>query len=262
MCNQNPFSAPSLEVRNAHLAFRDVILFDNLNFTLPGGKWTCLLGPSGIGKTTLLQLIANLIVPQNTTYKHTRVTAEIRVDNKILLSKQIAYMAQTDLLLPWLSVLDNVLIGSRLRGISLKSNFEKAKDLLSRVGLENAIKLFPRHLSGGMRQRVALARTLIEDKPIVLMDEPFSSLDAITRFNLQTVASDLLKNKTVLLITHDPLEALRVADEIYIMSGQPATLHSPLKLSGATPRDPADPIVMKWQAILFHELTKIQSVNK
>jgi putative hydroxymethylpyrimidine transport system ATP-binding protein len=255
---QSYIKAPSIHIRNAYLAFRDTVLFDQLNLTLPGGKCTCLLGPSGIGKSTLLRLIAGLITTETASHEKTVIRAEISCDSDLPLSKQIAYMAQTDLLLPWLNVLDNVLIGSRLRHEPREKRTrlkEQAKELLHTVGLSNALELYPRQLSGGMRQRVALARTIIENKPIVLMDEPFSALDTITRYKLQTMAADLLRNRTVLFITHDPLEALRLADEIFIMSGQPAQLHAPLELNTPTPRDSGEPRLLELQAALLHELT-------
>jgi putative hydroxymethylpyrimidine transport system ATP-binding protein len=152
----------------------------------------------------------------------------------------------------------------RLRGSAKLDNIKlinKAKNLLDLVGLKNAISLYPNQLSGGMRQRVALARTLFEDKPVVLMDEPFSALDTITRIKLQTLASDLLKNRTILFVTHDPLEALRLADHIYIMAGQPASVHAPLMLSSSTPRDPGTPDIMRLQAELLYELTKAHEVT-
>jgi putative hydroxymethylpyrimidine transport system ATP-binding protein len=250
--------APSIHIRNAHLAFRDVVLFDQLNLTLTGGKCTCLLGPSGIGKSTLLRLIAGLMTTETASQEKTLIRAEISCDNDLPLSKQIAYMAQMDLLLPWLTVLDNIVIGSRLRHEPRTTRIlltEQAKELLHIVGLEKALELYPRQLSGGMRQRVALVRTIIENKPIVLMDEPFSALDTITRYKLQTMAADLLRNRTVLFITHDPLEALRLADEIFIMSGQPAQLDSPLELNTPTPRDLGEPRLLELQAKLLHELT-------
>jgi putative hydroxymethylpyrimidine transport system ATP-binding protein len=255
---QPSIQAPSIHIRNAYLAFQNVVLFDQLNLTLPGGKCTCLLGPSGIGKSTLLRLIAGLITIEAASQEKIVIRAEIHCDNDLPLSKQIAYMAQMDLLLPWLTVLDNVLIGSRLRHESSTTRrllTEQAKELLHTVGLEKTLGLYPRQLSGGMRQRVALVRTLIENKPIVLMDEPFSALDTITRYKLQTMAADLLRNRTVLFITHDPLEALRLADEIFIMSGQPAQLHAPLELSTPTPRDSGEPKLLELQAALLHELT-------
>ncbi len=129
------------------------------------------------------------------------------------LDGRIALMAQQDLLLPWLSVRDNVLLGHRLRGASraeLRRLREPAAALLARVGLERDADRLPGTLSGGMRQRAALARTLMEDRPIVLMDEPFSALDVVTRHRLQDLAAELLVGRTVLLVTHNPLEALRL----------------------------------------------------
>jgi putative hydroxymethylpyrimidine transport system ATP-binding protein len=250
---QSNFLAPSVTIQNAYLAFAHTTIFKNLHLTLPSGKWTSLLGPSGVGKSTLLRLIANLSSPDTQT--HAIVTA----DNAIPLANQITYMAQADLLLPWLSVLDNVLLSTRLRRYTASEEKylrEKARELLAKTGLLKAEKYFPRNLSGGMRQRAALVRTLIEDKMVVLMDEPFSALDAITRFNLQDLAVELLQDRTVFFITHDPLEALRVSEEIIVMSGQPAILSAPLKLNSAKPRDLAAPELFSLQAKLYAELNK------
>jgi putative hydroxymethylpyrimidine transport system ATP-binding protein len=250
---------PTITVHRAQLAFRGVTLFENLDFTLPAGKWTCLLGPSGIGKTTLLRLIANLVSDDNTL-----LNADINSDASLPLKDQIAYLAQSDLLLPWLTVLDNVMLQARLRyhtASERKLLKEKALDLLRQINLQHAAHLYPRQLSGGMRQRAALARTLLEDKPVVLMDEPFSSVDAITRYNLQTLAADLLRNRTVLLVTHDPLEALRLANHIYIMSGSPATLNETLLLDDETPRDPSSPRMIELQAHLYQSLATLYEMK-
>ena len=158
-------------------------------------------------------------------------------------------MAQQDLLLPWLNVLDNVTLGNRLRGERVDQ--QRALDLLMRVGLTDAALARPDALSGGMRQRAALARTLMEDRPVVLMDEPFSGLDALTRLRLQALAAELLAGRTVLLVTHDPLEALRLGEHILIMNGRPATLSALPDLPGVPPRDPGDPAVQDaYRAIL------------
>jgi len=178
----------------------------------------------------------------------------IVADNKQPLSHHIAYMAQTDLLLPWFSALDNALLGARLRGSISTALQTKAKKLFVQVGLQGAEKKLPHQLSGGMRQRVALVRTLLEEKSIVLMDEPFSAVDTITRFQLQTLAANLLKKCTVLLVTHDPLEALRLADDIYILSGQPAKLDLILQLENSAPRDISDPVFTEHQVTLFQAL--------
>ena len=230
----------SFLVNKVSHSYDGIILFDNLQLNLAHGKWTCLLGPSGAGKTTLLRIIAGLI--PNDLGPHP--------------SPEISYMAQTDLLLPWLTAMDNVLIGTKLRGNITKTHLHKARDLFSKVGLNGAENKFPSQLSGGMRQRVALVRTLMEEKNIVLMDEPFSGVDAITRYQLQTLAAELLKDCTVLLVTHDPLEAIRLGDEIFVLSGVPAVLQLAAKLSSPIPRDPADSDVVKKQADLFHLLTQ------
>ena len=152
---------------------------------------------------------------------------------------RVAYMAQSDLLLPWASALDNVLLGPRLRGE--RGRRGAALSLLRELGLAGSESLRPAALSGGMRQRVALARTLLEDRPIVLMDEPFAALDAITRARLQDLAVAKLGGRTVLLVTHDPLEAIRIAGRILVMAGRPARLGAPLEPPGAAPRDPSVP---------------------
>lgn len=243
---------PHLHIENASLAYNGTPVFSRLNLTLPAGKWIGLLGQSGIGKTSLLRFIAGL------THSQEETEGTIYADNHLPVNQQIAYMAQTDLLLPWLTVLSNATLGLKLRPHADKMQADKltqANSLLEKVGLSKASTLFPSQLSGGMRQRVALVRTLMEDKPIVLMDEPFSALDAITRYHLQALAVDLLKDKTVLFITHDPAEALRLAHHIYIMQGNPATLKSIAELSAPIPRSLSDPEVTYLQNLLFHELT-------
>ena len=154
------------------------------------------------------------------------------------LTGNIAYMAQQDLLLPWLSVLDNVCLTQRLQGQPLHQAIrEQAMHLLEQVGLADKATSCPHALSGGMRQRVALARTLMQDRPVVLMDEPFSALDAVTRHKLQGLAFALLQGKTVLLVTHDPQEAVRLGHHIFIMEGRPATARPLLDLTGTPPRE-------------------------
>ena len=242
----------SISIKVDRLAFGPNLLFENLNFTLKENKWTCLLGPSGVGKTTLLRVAANLVPnTKNVTIKCS--------DNKPL-NGRIAYMAQDDLLLPWLNVLDNVLLGFKLR--SEPADNSKAINLLKMVGLSQNIKDFPSTLSGGMRQRVALVRTIMENRPVVLMDEPFSNLDAVSKVKMQDLAADLLGDRTVLLITHDPIEALRLGDQIYILSGRPVKFSSPIIPKGARPRSITDPKLLKEQASLLKRLTNAEKLDQ
>ncbi len=193
------------------LDFGGKTLFDDFSVSFAAGATTCLLGPSGVGKSTLLRIIAGLQpLPGGGT---------IRSSADRPLAGNIAYMAQDDLLLPWMRVKENIALGTRLRGETVAG--ERLEAILRAVGLEDAADAYPATLSGGMRQRTALARTLIEDKPIILMDEPFSAVDALTRMRLQDMAGTLFAGRTVILVTHDPIEALRLADRIHVLHGNP-----------------------------------------
>jgi len=236
----------AITIHNARLRYGEQLLFDGLNLEIERGKWTCLLGPSGIGKTTLLRLLAGLTSLSDND--------ELSADISGYCSQDIAYMAQQDGLLPWLTLRENILFGARLRGE--KKDFGLADNLLIQVGLMDAADKTPDQLSSGMRQRAALVRTLMQKKSFVLMDEAFSALDAIMRLRLQELAVNLLRGKTVLFITHDPLEALRIADNIYVMSGKPATLGKVIQPDGVTPRNISDQKLLALQAKLLIELEK------
>ncbi|MGJ8558373.1 MAG: ABC transporter ATP-binding protein [Sulfitobacter geojensis] len=201
--------SPGISIKGRHYINGD-LLFD-VDLDIPGGQWTCLLGRSGVGKSTILRLILGLETGG-------RFDGTIRATDGAAIDGRISFMAQSDLMLPWLTVLDNVLIGARLRGEPL--NKDRASDLLHRVGLSGHVDQKPTTLSGGMRQRAALARTLFEDRPVVFLDEPFSALDAGTRADMQELAAELLVGRTVLLVTHDPAEAARLAHQISVMSAQ------------------------------------------
>jgi putative hydroxymethylpyrimidine transport system ATP-binding protein len=203
--------SPGISIKGQHRINGDV-LFD-VDLDIPGGQWTCLLGRSGVGKSTILRLILGLETGGE-------FAGIFEATDGAPLDGRISYMAQSDLMLPWLNVLDNVLIGARLRGDL--PNEAHARDLLERVGLSGYSDQKPATLSGGMRQRAALARTLFEDRPIVFLDEPFSALDAGTRADMQELAAELLMDRTVLLVTHDPAEAARLAHQISVMSTQSA----------------------------------------
>ncbi len=263
----------AVHLHAARLSYRGVVIFEDLDLDLPAGRITCLLGPSGVGKTSLLRLIAGLTDNEGgdggggggggggTLLPGTAVDQAGRA-----VQDRVTYMAQQDLLLPWASVLGNVLLGPRLRGEDRDPDIvQRARGLIAQVGLKGREEVLPARLSGGMRQRVALARTLVENRPIVLMDEPFSALDAITRFALQELAARLLAARTVLLVTHDPLEALRLGHRIYVMAGSPARLETALDVGDdvggaadlpAPPRDPGNANVLARQADLLKRLAR------
>ncbi len=229
LCDQGKIGI-GVHLSLGRLVFDGETILSDLDLELEPGKITCLLGPSGVGKSSILKILAGFIpLPANS-----RITAS---DDKNLAGRR-SYMDQKDLLLPWASVIDNLLIGNRLRGEP--PDDARANMLIQQVGLEKWRDSRPATLSGGTRQRVALARTLMEGSPVLLMDEPFSALDAITRFRLQDLAARLLSGKTVLLITHDPMEALRLGDVIYVLAGHPAYLSEAIRPEKDIPRDPSD----------------------
>lgn len=244
--------ALDITISNLQLRYQHQWLFDNFNLYLPAKKWTCLLGQSGVGKSTLLKFIAGLL-DQNIT-PH---TGTVSTSNNLSPTKNISYMAQQDLLMPWLSVMDNILIGYRLRGCKVTKAIEKkAGGLLSQVGLKQVSHLRPEKLSCGMRQRAALVRTIMEERSIVLMDEPFAALDAITKLKLQTLAAELFTEHTVVLVTHDPFEALRLGRYVYVLSGAPVKLSVAIEPAGKTPRELTDAKLLKQQAELLELLAR------
>lgn len=203
-----PAMAPAIHVRGTH-HIGATRVFGPIDMTLPAGQWTCVLGRSGVGKSTLLRLIADLTCAG-------AFDGEISASDRGTLAGRVSVMAQADLLLPWLSVLENIVLGARLRG--QPPDMDKAGHLLARVGLASHAHKKPAALSGGMRQRTALARTLMEDRPVALLDEPFSALDASTRADMQELAAEVLAGKTVLLVTHDPAEAVRLGHQIIVLT--------------------------------------------
>lgn len=245
----------AIEIRNLRLAYQDSqsTVIEGLDISIAAAQWTCLLGRSGCGKTTLLRFLA-AIDDEQLLYQGSIAINGAERSGKNCLAGQVAYMAQQDLLLPWLSVLDNVCLAQRFEQ-QKKAKRDDALQLLKQVGLFDCKDALPQTLSGGMRQRAALARTLMQDKPVVLMDEPFSALDALTRYQLQNLAHALLKNKTVVLITHDPQEALRLADCSYVFHGTPARATEHPLPDSRTPRA-LDDASGKWLAQIMTMLER------
>ncbi len=238
---------PGLRLRNLALRYDQRTIFEQLDLDIEGGQFVVLLGTSGVGKSSLVKIIAGLARPSE---------GSVTASDGQGLHHRIAYMGQQDLLYPWLNVVQNVMLGSRLRREPLDR--DRALHLLGRVGLADRARALPSQLSGGMRQRAAIARTLYENRPIVLMDEPFSALDTFTRARVQDLAAELLQDRTVLLITHDPLEACRLGHHLIVLSGHPARLGPPIAIHGPTPRAPDDDELLRTQGHLMRVLTELE----
>ncbi|MEM9604543.1 MAG: ATP-binding cassette domain-containing protein [Pseudomonadota bacterium] len=206
-------------------------------------SWTALLGASGIGKSTVLRLLAGLPV-------HWRFEGELAADDGEPLAHRVALMAQQDLLLPWHGVVENVSLGARLRGEAVDR--DRVLGLIDRVGLQAHAGKRPPQLSGGQRQRVALARTLMEDKPVVLLDEPFSALDARTRSEMQDLAAEVLVGRTVVMVTHDPAEAARLGHRVLLMT--PVAVEDIVMPSAPPPRPVDDDATLRLQGQLLRRL--------
>ena len=223
-----------LELAGVRHGFGDVEVIGGLDLRVRRGETVAVVGPSGCGKSTLLELVAGLGEP-----RAGRLAVE-GLDSAAERLRRCAYMPQRDMLLPWLQAIDNAALAPRLRGLSRERARREAAPLFERLGLDGFQGARPPELSGGMRQRVAFARTLLTGKRLLLLDEPFAALDAITRADLQVWLIEALRSepRTVLLVTHDVEEALYVADRVLVLSKRPArtVLAEPSPADRAVPR--------------------------
>jgi len=226
---------PHVELRGAGKTFKrgrtSTLALDPIDIVVAEGEFVAIVGPSGCGKSTLLRMVAGL---------HPATTGEVRVADRVVAGPQtnLGVVFQSPVLLDWRTALDNVLMQVELRGENPRAYRDRAIALLHQVGLGEFVDRFPHELSGGMRQRVAIARALIHDSPLLLMDEPFGALDALTReqMRLDLEALWLATRKTVLFITHSIDEAVLLADRVVVMSPRPGKVERIMDIELARPR--------------------------
>src|SRR5690348_13485360 len=207
---------------------------EDLTLSVAPGEVVAVVGPSGCGKSTLLELVCGLQRP----------------DEGSLVAHNAVLMPQRDLLLPWLSALDNAALALRIGGASRGQARAQAAPVFAQFGLEGFERARPHELSGGMRQRVAFLRTLLAGAPVLCLDEPFASLDAISRADMQSWLAGALARepRTVLLVTHDVEEAVLLGDRVVVMAPRPGRIVAELAVPSPRPRTPADPEVVALRA--------------
>ncbi|AXI09827.1 spermidine/putrescine ABC transporter ATP-binding protein [Oceanobacillus zhaokaii] len=235
---------------------------DNISFSVKEGEFISLLGPSGCGKSTILSIIAGIMK---------QTAGDVFLQHKSISNNDlsIGYMLQQDYLFPWKTIIDNILLGPKIQNQHTEETRSRALELLEVVGLANVAEKYPSALSGGMRQRVALVRTLINDPKLLLLDEPFSALDYQTKLKLENLVAKLFKtyHKTAILVTHDIGEAIAMSDRVFIMNANPGSIarvfEVPIELRNETPI-----LVRKHQKYqllfdkIWEELDKKESASK
>ena len=222
----------AVSVKGIYKNYGDVEALRDMSLDFPKGQLTSLLGPSGCGKTTLLKIIAGLLVPnQGEVYVNDQIVTQPGPDR--------AFVFQDFALMPWASVMRNVAFGLELRKVAKSEREDIARKYIKQVGLDGFENSFPHELSGGMRQRVGLARALSVDSPVLLMDEPFSAVDEQTRRKFQEELLQLVKNenKTFIFVTHSIEEAVYVSDQVAILLPRPSRVSEIIKPSGFKNKD-------------------------
>jgi ABC-type nitrate/sulfonate/bicarbonate transport system ATPase subunit len=226
---------PAIELHNIHKAFtlpdEPLPVLDGVSLTVEPGAFVSLIGPSGSGKSTLFSMIAGLERPDHGTL---RILGQDAIGKR----GQVAYMPQRDALLPWRTVLENAVLAAVVQRGDVAAARREATELLGTFGLDGFGDSLPAALSGGMRQRAALLRTVLWKCPIMLLDEPFGALDALTRATMQRWLLDLWEtlDRTLLLVTHDVDEAILLSDQVYVLSARPARVVQRVTIDLPRPR--------------------------
>jgi ABC-type nitrate/sulfonate/bicarbonate transport system ATPase subunit len=214
---------------------KEITAMQETHLAIEEGRFVSIIGPSGCGKSTLFNIIAGLVPPS---------TGKVLADGLNIIDKagRVGYMLQKDMLLPWRTILDNIILGMEIRGVPRGQAVERALPLMEKYGLKGFDKHYPSELSGGMKQRAALLRTLLYDRDIILLDEPFGALDAQTRITMQNWLLQIWSDfgKTVLFVTHDIDEAIYLSDDIYVFTARPGRIKTKVSVHMQRPRKQED----------------------
>jgi NitT/TauT family transport system ATP-binding protein len=245
---------PHIEVRDVSLSYDTpagrVMGVERASFDIEQSEFLCLVGPSGCGKSTLLNLIAGFLAP---TSGHIRVGGQQVTGHGMDRGVVFQDFAQ---LFPWRTALRNVAFGLEMKGVPAPERERIALEQLRLVKLEKFANAYPHHLSGGMQQRVAIARALAYNPSVLLMDEPFAALDALTRDDMQRLLADVWREtrKTVVYVTHNVAEAVYLADRVVVMTPHPGTVKCQVPIALARPRDPLSVEFLDHQKELLRHL--------
>jgi ABC-type nitrate/sulfonate/bicarbonate transport system ATPase subunit len=242
----------ALEVHGLDVSFGSLPVLRDLTLRAAAGEFVSVVGPSGAGKSTLFGVLTGAVRPDRGTVLVGGAGLDAR-------AHQVAYMPQRDALLPWRTVLDNVTLGLEVRGTRRREARARVVPLLEAFGLDGFEQHYPAQLSGGMRQRAALLRTVAQEQPLLLLDEPLGALDALTRSAMQRWLEAMWEEYrwTVLLVTHDVREALFLSDRVYVFSARPAQVTAEIEVDFPRPRHPglfADPRFVQLETRLLEQL--------
>jgi NitT/TauT family transport system ATP-binding protein len=245
---------PHIEVSNVSLVYDTpaglVPGVQGVSFCIDASEFVCLVGPSGCGKSTLLNIIAGFLTPSAGTIRIGGNPISGHGPDRGVVFQDFAQ------LFPWRTALGNVAFGLEMRGIGKAEREEIARRHLELVKLEKFVQAYPHHLSGGMQQRVAIARALAYNPSVLLMDEPFAALDALTRDEMQRLLADVWQQtrKTVVYVTHNVAEAVYLADRVVVMTPHPGTVKTEVQIALARPRDPLSVEFLEQQKLLLRHL--------
>ena len=245
---------PHIELREVSLEYDTpggrVSAVENVDLAVEQSEFLCLVGPSGCGKTTLLNLIAGFLTPSR---------GEIRIGGQAIsglgFDRGVVFQDFAQLF-PWRTALGNVAFGLEMKGVGKREREEIALRHLELVGLAKFARAYPHHLSGGMQQRVAIARALAYNPAVLLMDEPFAALDALTRDEMQRLVAEVWREtgKTVIYVTHNVAEAVYLADRVIVMTAHPGRVKREMAIAIKRPRDPLSLEFVDYQKRLLYEL--------